>query len=42
MQNQNMYLSKKILYQYFVVFLPYLGQLLLRKHVIYHYIALKI
>ena len=38
-------LSKNIFYQYFVYFyqyfLPYLGQLLLRKDFICHYIALK-
>ena len=38
--NHKKCLSKKILYQYFVVSLPCLGQLLLWKHLICNYIAL--
>ena len=41
-QNRKMCLSRKIFHQYFVDFLPCLGQLLLWKHFICHYIALKI
>ena len=33
--------NKKILYQYFVVYLPCLEQLLPWKHFIFHYAALK-
>ena len=40
-QNRKNCLSKKILYQYFAVFLPCLPQLLFWKYFIYHYITLK-
>ena len=39
--NRKICFSKKILYQYFVSFLPWLGHLLLGKHFTCHYIALK-
>ena len=40
-QNHKICLNKKILYQYFVAFLPCLRQYLLWIHFICHYIALK-
>ena len=39
-QNPKMYLSKKILYYYPIDFFSCLGQLLLWKHFICHYVAL--